>query len=714
MKRWTVWLAALALAATVAAGCDHDNGGGESKLTQKGELYRCQSCDDALAWLRENATLQMERELEAMYGEGGAGDDDAGWLDDDVPGDDAGGDDAADDDFADDDSGAPSDDDEQADDDDYTGTNVQETGVDEPDMVKTDGAYLYLVTGGYFLIFDAKPEAATHEAGRVDVEGAVRDMFLYENTEVVFSLLTRDIVPVDVWPELSRDQLYYDVTKITVIDSTDKAAPRVIREVYAEGDMVGGRLVGRAARLVLSSAKAGPALDTYIDGYWEMTPEQQTQALAELEAHDQALIEAADLEAWLPRLFSVTHEAGGDEVENGLLTDCLNIYHPKDPMGTATLSVLTILMDDPTARQTDIGLIADGYVVYASAGNLYVAGSLDASWEWAPDRTEFVDQSPIHRFDIASDPAEAIYVGTGFVRGWLSSPFNMSEWEGHLRIATTYGGWREGAPQRNGVYVLALNEEGMTQVGALEDIALDESIYAARLIGARGYLVTYQQTDPLFTVDLSDPERPQLAGQLRVPGYSTYLHPMDDDHLLAIGLGGDDWGAGGNLVVSMFDVSDFANPQRLWLYDFGYAWSEATYNNHAFLYDDSRHLLAVPLTANAVTDDDAADDDQTGSGDGKDEPFAGFVALSATIDAGFVELARINHYGIEPAAGSDDYWGLPQPRRSVRIGEYLFTISDVGLVVTYLGNWEDARTISLPWENDPGASDGGDSPPDLL
>jgi hypothetical protein len=254
----------------------------------------------------------------------------------------------------------------------------------------------------------------------------------------------------------------------------------------------------------------------------------------------------------------------------------------------------------------------------------------------------------------------------------------------------------------------------MTQVGALEDIALDESIYAARLIGARGYLVTYQQTDPLFTVDLSDPERPQLAGQLRVPGYSTYLHPMDDDHLLAIGLGGDDWGAGGNLVVSMFDVSDFANPQRLWLYDFGYAWSEATYNNHAFLYDDSRHLLAVPLTANAVTDDDAADDDQTGSGDGKDEPFAGFVALSATIDAGFVELARINHYGIEPAAGSDDYWGLPQPRRSVRIGEYLFTISDVGLVVTYLGNWEDARTISLPWENDPGASDGGDSPPDLL
>ncbi|NLH49470.1 MAG: hypothetical protein GX444_12850 [Myxococcales bacterium] len=717
----------------LAPACDQGGGDNEDQYSQSKGLYRCQNCEEVLDWLHEMAIARMERIVDESNGQGYYDDDD--WGDDDTAAandDDTGGwfdDDAADDDMAadDDDSGddEAADDDQSGDagdDDDYTDTNTQEEGVDEPDLVKTDGNYMYLATGGYLIVFDASPGSETHEIGRVDIEGYVTEMFLSGDKALVFSRIYSDQLRSGVWPEVARDELYWLISKLTVVDLTNRAEPAVIREVFVEGEVASSRMIDGAARIVFSVDKPGPELEYYIDWYQYENDEERQAALEDLKAQNRAIIESTGLEAWLPRYFNILHNDSGEEASAGQLADCEDHYRPEKPMGTAILSVMTILMDDPTARQVDISVIADGYIVYASQGNLYVAGTVDAAWEWESESGEFDDTSPIHRFDIASRPDEAVYVGTAYVPGWMVNQFSMSEWEGHLRVAVTYGGWRTSTPQRNGIFVYELNDEGLAEVGSLEDLALEEQIYAARMIGPHGYLVTFLQTDPLFTVDLSNPEHPTMAGELQVPGFSTYLQPMDDNHLLAIGQGGDDWGADGTLVVSLFDVSDFAAPQLAWQYNFGWAYSEAAYDHHAFLYDGSRNLLAIPLVRYGYgddddtwidddtwsdddtvvpdkADDDTVDDDDTGGG-GEEGNFAGVVVLNVSLASGFSELAEIDHSGIQPAAGSDPYYDLPQPRRTVRIGDYLYTISDVGLVVTEIGTWENDQEISLPWEQE--------------
>jgi Beta propeller domain len=736
-KWWLLlMIAVLAIIPLVATSCADGNGDDDDddQSTQKDGLYRCQNCDEVLEWLQQMAALQMERDIDQMYDPDYWGDDDS-WGDDDdaVPGDDtwdddddaAGDDDSApigddddfsDDDASDDDAAPPTDDDENTggdddDDGDYTDTNVQEEGVDEADIVKTDGEYLYVVAGGYLIIFDSDPEAATEERSRVDIEGYATDMYLYADKALVFSRLYRSALLDSVWPEVDRDEINNTITKLTVIDHSDKTDPFVIRELYLEGDLISSRMIAGDVRVVSSLRKPLPSMEYYIDPGQYNSPEELAAAIEDLKAQNRTIIEATTLEDWLGRFFSIE----GEQTEAGLISECPDHYRPLEPMGSTILSVVTVRMSDPTARQQDISVMADGYIVYASQANLYVAGSADATWEWSEDE-DFADEAPIHRFDIASDSEEVLYLGSGMVQGWMLNQFSLSEYDGHLRAATTYGGWRTGTPERNGVFVLALDdEEGLAPAGSLENLALDESIYAARMIGPRGYLVTFRQTDPLFTIDLSDPTNPTMVGELAIPGFSTYLHPMGQDHLLAIGEGGDEWGSDGTLALSIFDVSDFANPQKLWGHNFGWASSDAAYDHHAFLYDGSRDMLAIPLMDYGYwdddddtwsDDDDSWDDDDDDSWADDDEPvkgegeFAGVVVLNATAADGFAELTRIDHADMEPETGSEDFYGLPTPRRSVRIGDYLFTISDVGLIVTGMSDWVNDVEISLPYEQE--------------
>ncbi|MDP8222115.1 MAG: beta-propeller domain-containing protein [Candidatus Lernaella stagnicola] len=736
------WLAFALVASFRLAACA--TGDGDSDIyTDKAGLYRCRDCGDVITWLQQNATMEMERAIDAIYSEDWYEVPEDDWSNEDDTAAPGGDDDdfAADDDQAGgemgDDDGGTGDGDARGDD--YTDTNVQEEGVDEADMVKTDGNYLYLVTGGYFILFDANPQVSTEEISRVDIEGYVSDMYLYGDKALVFSRVTRDQAPAELWPDVPEDERYWNVVKVSIVDHSDKTDPFVEREMYVEGELVSSRMIDAGVRIVTTVHKTLAGLEYYLDGY-DYTPEELEVALEELKAQNRAIIEESTLEDWLPRYYNVIHTAGGMETETGLLSECPDHYRPEDPMGTAILSVLTVRMDDPTARQLDISIIADGYMVYASQENLYVSGTIDTAWGWV-EPEQFDDLSPIHRFDIASNPEEAVYKGSAEVRGWMLNQFSMSEWQGHLRVATSYGGWRTGTPERNGVFCFSLDDQqGLVPAGSLENLALDEQIYAARMMGPRGYLVTFEQTDPLFTIDLSDPENPTLVGELEIPGFSTYLHPMGEDYLLAVGQGGDEWGSDGTLALSLFDVSDFANPQKLWGHNFGWVGSAAAYDHHAFLYDPSRDLLAIPIIdwgygddwgdedETVPGDDPVADDDEPGADDDEpvtdddDEPgsgdaFAGVVVMDVTVADGFAELARIDHSLIEPEAGSDDYWGLPEPRRSVRIGDYLFTISTFGLVVTEIGTWDNEQEISLPWEEeyygwDDGWEDGGDVPPE--
>jgi uncharacterized secreted protein with C-terminal beta-propeller domain len=248
----------------------------------------------------------------------------------------------------------------------------------------------------------------------------------------------------------------------------------------------------------------------------------------------------------------------------------------------------------------------------------------------------------------------------------------MSEFEGHLRVATTEFDWWWGGVDVESdsgsiVTVLADDRRGrLIERGKIDGIAPGERIYACRFMGDKGYLVTFVQVDPLFTLDLSNPADPRVIGELEVPGYSAYLHPMENDHLLAVGMDADEEGRVLGLAISIFDVRDFSNPRlahRFIVEDEtdSWSWSEALDDHHAFTFH--RGILSIPAYL---------------YGEGKE--FSGLLVMAADSERGLWELGRVDHTDL-PA----DPWGSsPWMRRSVYIEEWLYSLSSRGVKVNAL------------------------------
>jgi len=656
-------------------------------------LVRCRDCDDLLNWLQATAMIEMERRVAGdTYDRDG--DDDDFWDDDDLWDDDlVDDDDVCDDDYwADDDAwyddDVVSDDDAYGgdDDDDHTDTNVQEEGVDEADIVKTDGKTLFIVTGGYLLLYDAGDPLRTKELGRFKIEGSAADMYLADGTALVFSSLKAGNLPPQVWSGTERSALDKNISKITMIDCRRRDDLFVIRELYAEGKLISSRRVGSAVRVVLSTKKVKLDVNYQVE-YWryDQAGDYQT-ALAWLLDDNRAKIRGTTLREWLPNYYSAVYSGGKAEITSGYLSHCENHYRSKNPLGNELLTVLTFWLDDPTAPLSDISIIGDGRIVYASQTNLYIVDDYDTHrlWAWWNETGEF-SSCPIDRFDIGDPDGPAVYVGSAEVAGWLLNQFSMSEYEGYLRMMV----WKANLDrEQSAVYTFQLTEDGLKAAGKLGGLGESEDIYAVRMIGPRGYLVTFRQIDPLFTIDLSDPRQPRLVGELEVPGYSSYLHPLDDGHLLAVGQGGDEWGLNGTQVLSLFDVTNFAHPKLLHQYNFGLIHTAGELDHHAFLYDPTRRLVALPYRG-IEWEEAAVDDDY----------FAGVVVLHVTPEDGFSAMAEIDHSAMRPEGSrdEDDYWEYRvEPRRTVRIGEYLYTISNCGLIVTDVQTWKNVAEIGLP------------------
>ena len=697
---WTMSLAVLAFCALATmVACAHDGDGTDDFAAGKSGLVQCDDCDDVANWIYKVAVsgmmTRLEQNLEDQLRGGYYDDDDWDGGDDDVFGDDE--------DSGDDDS-APDDNSGDDDDEDHSDTNVQEEGVDEADLVKTDGDLLYITTGGTLLIFDATPAADTAELSRVDIEGVVLEMFLYDDVVLVFSSLWDHQVPESVWPDVPRSDLAWTVLKMTVVDVSDSAHPAVIRELYAEGNYLSSRRIDASARVAIRNDAYVPGVEYWVDPYeegcydqdWNLDEDCLRNAYDRLAERNREIILNTPYEEWLPRYFDIVQTTDGAQTDSGYLSDCVNFYHPEEMLGTGILSIVSIVLDDPQAHQADVSVIAEGQIVYASTEALYVTGLADTYANWRGSGEEVSD---VHKFDIASDPGQAIYRGSGSVDGWVLNQFSLSEYDGVLRVATTVGDWGSGTGSN--VFCLEERDGALVTIGALRNIMPGERIYAARFRAEKGFLVTFEQTDPLFTIDLSDPTDPTLVGELEVPGYSTYLHPIDDDHLLAIGVGGDEWGSTWGISLSLFDVSDFAAPTRDFYTEVGdsSSYSDAQYNHKAFLYYEPFDLLSIPLSTYGWGDDDDVDDG-FGEDDRKDgEEFAGFYIYQVTVEDGFAQKGEVSHLGMEGEEGSDPHYWNAYPLRSVVIGEGLYTISDVGLVVSSLPGFEELARIDLPYED---------------
>jgi uncharacterized secreted protein with C-terminal beta-propeller domain len=363
------------------------------------------------------------------------------------------------------------------------------------------------------------------------------------------------------------------------------------------------------------------------------------------------------------------------------LVRCTAIARPERFSGLNSLTVLTIDLQKGLQPVDSDAVMTDGQIVYGSANSLYVATE-KAIVEQPAANTPPPDQlTEIHRFD-TSKPGETTYAGSGVVTGTLLNQFSMSEQGGFLRVASTNGPlwWAPGADRPSQSYVTVLADRGgaLATVGRLGDLGKGERIYAVRFIGDTGYVVTFRQVDPLFTIGLSDPAHPRLLGSLDLLGYSAYLHPVGDGLLLGVGQAANDQGRTQGTQLSLFDVSDPANPARIAQHQVGSSSSSsAEFDHHAFLWWEPAKLAVLPLQ---MSDYDAKS--------GRSYQFTGAVGFHVAKPDGIAETGRIWH---PPDSGYS-----PPIDRSLVIGDRLYTVSTAGLQASDLTSFADRGFVAFP------------------
>lgn len=491
-----------------------------------------------------------------------------------------------------------------------TGTNVQEAGVDEPDSAKTDGEHVITVYGGQLRVVDVTGDTPVL-VGRLRIPKTDSgELLLVGDRAVVFGTAW-DSRPIVLDRAVSSHPAYGaggDVV-ISIVDLSDPGTPRLVGSQRIEGSYVSARAYGEAVRVVVSST---PRLR--FDEPGNSWPGGMRKAYKE----NLRRLDALDADDWLPK--RELRDASGRVVGSGPLLSCTDVRHPRRPAGLGTLSVLTFDPAGDTAEEVDrTAVVADGDVVYSSLGRLYVATTAGGWLPWpvleferletaestsrlAPPRPPS-ESTTLHAFNVTAGDATT-YMGSGAVPGRLLGRWALSEYDGHLRVATTTSGrWPAGprtapvpfGPSESHVVVLAERGDRLVQIGRVGGLGRGEQIRAVRWFGDLATVVTFRQTDPLYTVDLSAPEQPRVVGELKIPGYSAYLHPLGGDLLLGIGQDANRFGAERGVQVSAFDLSDLARPTRVDALEVGAVYTQVQEDSRAFTYLPDRRLAVLPV-----------------------------------------------------------------------------------------------------------------------
>jgi len=577
---------------------------------------------------------------------------------------------------------------------------VQEAGVDEPDIVKTDGRRLVTMAGGKLRIVDVGGDRPVEKA-TLPIAGESQQAQLLLSGGRVLVLhnaepLTMQDKPGFGGPGGTESGVpYYRPeparTQVTVVDIADMGAPKVVAEVKLDGSLVASRMVDGVARLVLRSA--GPRL-----GFPTPTQMQSQEDVDRATAVNREVVAASTVEDWLPT-YTYSEPGRATAAASGPLSDCRDVARPKDFSGLDMVSVLSVDADDPRPGPAATVLGA-GELVYASAQNLYVTTSRWNSPDPVPLQEGRLQSSPrvipgaaeteVHKFAI-TDKVQTRYLASGRVPGRLLNQFSMSELDGNLRVATTADGFGGGAIEgdRSGVSasessVTVLRQDGqsLATIGSVGGLGRGERIYAVRFLGDRGYVVTFRQTDPLYVVDLSDPEHPAVKGELKIPGYSAYLHPVGEHRLLGVGQEATDQGRTVGIQMSLFDVSDPAAPKRLAHTLVPGAHSEAEFDHHAFLYWPQTGLTLLPVES--YGDVGIMKEDVRGGAMAPDlrQSFVGAVGFAVS-DGDINEVGRLRHR---------DNASI---RRSLVVGDQVLTLSESGVLASDLKSLGERSWLSF-------------------
>lgn len=563
---------------------------------------------------------------------------------------------------------------------DYSTTNIQVQGVDEADIVKTDGQYIYTISnpqnvgiyyyapvtpsGSSIFILNADPQNAKIVA-KITLEDGVMPIGLYLSPDstrlaVVANKYTYSTsVPSDRG-EMSIVPFYsYEATIINVYDITNKANPVLSRSFMASGSYFNSRLIGdylyavtTQSAMIYNDAVTLPAVYEAGVGY----------------AAAPTSIYYADTNQ--SDYFSFTSFYGIDIMDNQLAP-----------------TNMTVLMSGAST-------------MYVSPSNIYVA---------YPDWRNGATLTAIYRVSI--DGLQLAFQAQGTVPGYIMDQYSMDEYDGNLRVATNQQQFMLGvldsqAQQTNNLYVLNQN---LSLIGKIEGIGQGENLHAVRFMGERAYMVTFIKTDPLFVIDLSSPENPKVLGELQMPGYSDYLHPYDATHLIGIGKdavaadeGNFAWYQG--LKLALFDVSNVNNPVLLANYTIGDRGTNSAVLNDpkAFLFDLNKNILVIPVDL-AIVNESQIQPYPTNFPAYGEMVWQGAYVFSLSPNSGFTLKGTVTHINatilndqgflINP----NDYY-LTQSQwisRSLYIGNILYTVSNSQVQLNSLTDLSKIATINL-------------------
>ena len=476
---------------------------------------------------------------------------------------------------------------------DYSGTNVQEEGVDEPDLVKTDGETLFAIANGRLRAVDvtgAKPRLLDSLA--LDAR-MTHELLLHGDRLLVLSRGGFWIEPLPA--TAARIAPYAPASSVLAeVNVSDPSRLRLVRTLTLDGSYVAARLVGASARIVAASQV--PAALPFVQ-----PADDSAEARAAAARRNKAVLAGSKVGSWLPSYR--IRRAGAKPGNARPLVQCRHVRRATAFSGLGMLTVLTVDLTKGLEPVDSASVMTDGRIVYASPESLYVATErwVDRPDPDTPNKPENGVRTEIHKFDISS-PVKTHYRGTGTVSGYLLSQWSLSEHRGVLRVVSTESPAWWGAGGETESFLTTLRQSGgaLVQAGRIGGLGKGERVYAVRFVGDTGYVVTFRQIDPLYTLDLALPERPRVLGELKIPGYSAYLHPIGDDLLLGVGQDANEEGRPLGTQLSIFDVSDLRKPTRLHTRHLGQGWSEAEHDHHAFLFWPRTGLVMIPFEQNAL------------------------------------------------------------------------------------------------------------------
>lgn len=562
---------------------------------------------------------------------------------------------------------------------DYSSTNIQVQGVDEADIVKNDGKYIYLVKGNTVRVVDAYPVADMKELDMVkfeDKEFTPSDMYVDGNRLVVIgsvysSLYDRPYVNQNakMMPIIADNYYYGGVTKMYIFDITDHSKITKLRDLSYEGNYTSSRKIGNMVYMVINKSE-------FIYKLPMGWTEREVVPLKE-----DSSVGKADV-----------------------ITKCENIMYLPGSNSTNYIVLAGVPIDKVDAKTVEEVVVGSTGETYASTKNLYVAEQ-KYSWFYY-NNADNQEQTTIHKFNLNSEDIN--YVGKADVSGHIINQFSMDEYKDNFRIATTTGhAWDSEKKSTSGIYTLDAN---LKSLGKVDGIAPGEEIYSARFVGDRAYMVTFKKVDPFFVIDLADATNPKILGKLKIPGFSDYLHPYDENHIIGFGKNATDAGEDETLMrdldfawyqgikVAMFDVTDVSNPVEMFKTEIGDRGTSSPllYDHKALLFDKAKGLMAFPVTVYEISQA-LKDDPKTPASTYGSPVFQGAYVYNVSLDKGFELKGKITHYTpteIKDKAGY--YWyGTSDIDRILYIGENLYTVSQAIVKANLLNDLSEVKSVKL-------------------